>query len=104
MSDRTFTNFATPSPWLWRQGWSTPGVARTPTVEQRGTRFGLADFGGVPNPGAPRRPGLRAMLRAAWRRHRTRRCLAELDGFLLKDIGLSYADAEAEVNKPFWVG
>jgi uncharacterized protein YjiS (DUF1127 family) len=43
------------------------------------------------------------LLHAAWHRHRTRHCLAELDAYLLKDIGVSYAEAEAEANKPFWV-
>jgi uncharacterized protein YjiS (DUF1127 family) len=41
-------------------------------------------------------------VRAAWRRYRTRQRIAELDGHMLKDIGVSYADAEAEANKPFW--
>ena len=41
-------------------------------------------------------------LRAAWRRHRSRRCLAGLDAHLLKDIGVGFAEAEAEANKPFW--
>jgi uncharacterized protein YjiS (DUF1127 family) len=42
-------------------------------------------------------------VRAAWRRHRTRRAISGLDRFLLKDIGVSYAEAEAEANKPFWI-
>jgi uncharacterized protein YjiS (DUF1127 family) len=42
-------------------------------------------------------------VRMAWRRRRTRRAIADLDRFLLKDIGVSYAEAEAEANKPFWV-
>jgi uncharacterized protein YjiS (DUF1127 family) len=37
-----------------------------------------------------------------WQRHRTRQRIAQLDGSMLKDIGVSYADAEAEANKPFW--
>ncbi|HET6183048.1 MAG TPA: DUF1127 domain-containing protein [Acetobacteraceae bacterium] len=60
--------------------------------------------------GAARRPPrppvmerLGTALRAAWRRYRTRQALAELDGFLLKDIGVTYAEAEHEANKPFWV-
>jgi uncharacterized protein YjiS (DUF1127 family) len=43
-----------------------------------------------------------AAIRAGWRRYRSRQCIAELDGHLLKDIGVSFADAEAEANKPFW--
>jgi uncharacterized protein YjiS (DUF1127 family) len=42
-------------------------------------------------------------VRTAWRRRRTRRAIAGLDRFLLKDIGVSYDEAEAEANKPFWV-
>jgi uncharacterized protein YjiS (DUF1127 family) len=41
-------------------------------------------------------------VRAAWRRYRTRQNIARLNGYLLKDIGVSFADAEAEANKPFW--
>jgi uncharacterized protein YjiS (DUF1127 family) len=37
-----------------------------------------------------------------WQRHRTRQRIAQLDGSMLKDIGVSYAEAEAEANKPFW--
>jgi len=58
---------------------------------------------GVPHAGVPGRASLWAMVRAAWRRQWTRRCLARLDAHALKDIGVSYAEAEAEVNKPFWV-
>jgi uncharacterized protein YjiS (DUF1127 family) len=39
---------------------------------------------------------------AAWRRHRSRQRISELDGHMLKDIGVSFAEAEAEANKPFW--
>lgn len=53
-------------------------------------------------PRKPRLALLRAMLRAAWRRHRSRSVLARLDGDLLKDVGISYAEAEFELNKPFW--
>lgn len=42
-------------------------------------------------------------VRAALCRWRTRRAITGLDRFLLKDIGVSYAEAEAEANKPFWV-
>ena len=47
-------------------------------------------------------PTLWDQLRAAWRRHHSRQRIAELDAFLLKDIGVSATDAEAEANKPFW--
>lgn len=40
---------------------------------------------------------------AAWReRSRQRRVLGELDGFLLRDIGVSPADARREAGKSFW--
>jgi uncharacterized protein YjiS (DUF1127 family) len=39
---------------------------------------------------------------AAWRRHRSRQRISDLDPHLLKDIGVSLAEAEAEANKPFW--
>jgi uncharacterized protein YjiS (DUF1127 family) len=42
-------------------------------------------------------------VRTVWLRRRTRRAITALDPFLLKDIGVSYAEAEAEANKPFWV-
>lgn len=42
-------------------------------------------------------------VRSACRRRRSRRAIAGLDRVLLKDIGVSYAEAEAEANKPFWV-
>lgn len=35
-------------------------------------------------------------------RARQRRQLARLDEFQLKDIGLSRADVEKEVSRPFW--
>jgi uncharacterized protein YjiS (DUF1127 family) len=39
----------------------------------------------------------------AWRhRHQTRRDLRDLPPHLLRDIGLTAADAEAEARKPFW--
>ena len=43
-----------------------------------------------------------ASIRSAWRRYRSRQRISELDGHMLKDIGVSFAEAEAEANKPFW--
>jgi len=43
-------------------------------------------------------------IRSAWRRYRSRQRITELDRDLLKDIGVSFAEAEAEANKPFWRG
>lgn len=40
---------------------------------------------------------LRRMERARQRRH-----LAELDDRLLRDIGVSRAEVEAEISRPFW--
>ncbi len=37
-----------------------------------------------------------------WQRHRSRQRIAELDADMLKDIGVSFSEAEAEANKPFW--
>ncbi len=39
-----------------------------------------------------------------WQRHRSRQRIAELDALALKDIGVSFTEAEAEANKPFWRG
>jgi uncharacterized protein YjiS (DUF1127 family) len=50
---------------------------------------------------SPTRPTW-AAVRAAWRRYRSRRRIADLDSYLLKDIGVSFSEAEAEANKPFW--
>jgi uncharacterized protein YjiS (DUF1127 family) len=61
--------------------------------------------------GPPRRPGrplpgraarLREWSREAARRYRTRKHIGELDGRVLKDIGITFAEAEHEANKPFW--
>ena len=41
-------------------------------------------------------------MRAAWHRYRSRQRIAMLDSHQLKDMGVSYAEAEAEANKPFW--
>jgi len=43
-----------------------------------------------------------AFLVAAYRRHRSRQLLARMDGHMLKDIGVTFAEAEHEANKPFW--
>mgnify|MGYP001549016919 FL=1 len=40
---------------------------------------------------------------AVWQeRRRQRFTLARLDDRMLRDIGLTYADVEAEISKPFW--
>jgi len=37
-----------------------------------------------------------------WSLHRERRALQSLDDHALKDLGLSRADVDNEVGKPFW--
>jgi uncharacterized protein YjiS (DUF1127 family) len=37
-----------------------------------------------------------------WQRHRSRQRIAQLDADMLKDIGVTFSEAEAEANKPFW--
>jgi uncharacterized protein YjiS (DUF1127 family) len=46
--------------------------------------------------------GLAALVRQWWRRSRTRNEIAELDGHLLRDIGLTRFDAMVESRKHFW--
>ncbi|TDJ65153.1 MAG: DUF1127 domain-containing protein [Proteobacteria bacterium] len=46
--------------------------------------------------------GLIDMLFAWYECARQRRDLLTLDDCILKDIGISRADAELEANKPFW--
>jgi uncharacterized protein YjiS (DUF1127 family) len=57
-------------------------------------------------PIAGRQPSLRARLWsrvvAARRRHRSRQLLTGFDAHMLKDIGVTFAEAEHEANKPFW--
>jgi uncharacterized protein YjiS (DUF1127 family) len=58
----------------------------------------------MPQPHAllARRPLVWTSVRAAWRRYRSRQRITQLDGHMLKDIGVSFAEAEAEANKPLW--
>jgi uncharacterized protein YjiS (DUF1127 family) len=46
--------------------------------------------------------GVLAKIRVAWRRQRTRHSITELDACALRDIGVTFAEAEREANKPFW--
>jgi len=55
----------------------------------------------IPHP-EPRRPGLFALLRTWYLRTRERQALAELDDHLLRDCGLTRAQARHETGKPFW--
>ncbi|HVC62064.1 MAG TPA: DUF1127 domain-containing protein [Acetobacteraceae bacterium] len=60
----------------------------------------------VPRRGWPRVVGrlglVVASLYAAWRRQRSRARITTLDAHLLRDIGVTFAEAEHEANKPFW--
>jgi len=47
-------------------------------------------------------PSVRQRLSAMWQRHRSRQRIRQLDADTLKDIGVSFTEAEAEANKPFW--
>lgn len=50
-----------------------------------------------------RQGGLRQTL-ATWKlRHRTRRHLASADPAVLRDVGISEAQRDVEIGKPFWV-
>jgi uncharacterized protein YjiS (DUF1127 family) len=51
---------------------------------------------------SPRPASLLGWLRAAMDRARQRHRLAELDERLLRDIGLTQGQAQAESEKPFW--
>jgi uncharacterized protein YjiS (DUF1127 family) len=99
MSDRTFANIFAPFAPAWRPAGGMRGPVRPAVVDP----YTSAGSRGVPGPDVAPRTGLQAMLRAAWRRHRSRACLADLDARALKDIGVSFAEAEAEANKPFWI-
>jgi uncharacterized protein YjiS (DUF1127 family) len=60
--------------------------------------------GRVPSGRQPLRPTrLWSRMVDAWRRHRSRQLIARLDAHMLKDIGVTFAEAEHEANKPFWV-
>ncbi|HEY3846048.1 MAG TPA: DUF1127 domain-containing protein [Acetobacteraceae bacterium] len=105
MSDRTFTTVVSLLAPRRAPETGVRALARSAVGEPLAPRSGLPGLRGIaPGPGVPRRAGLWATLRAGWHRQRTRRCLAELDARMLKDIGVSYAEAEAEANKPFWLG
>ena len=58
--------------------------------------------GSAPHADQPQSTPSWSRMRAAWRRHRSRRQITQLDAHMLKDIGVSFSEAEAEANKPFW--
>ena len=55
----------------------------------------------IPQPEPPR-SDLLTLVRTWYRRAGERRALAELDEHLLRDCGLSRAEARLEAAKPFW--
>ena len=77
-------------------------------------RRALEEAGRAPWDVAPRTPrrsgggagaqltGLRTSFRMALRRWKTRQRIAGLDQHTLRDIGVTYAEAEREANKAFW--
>ncbi len=48
------------------------------------------------------RPSVWQRAGTMWQRHQSRQRIARLDADMLKDIGVSFSEAEAEANKPFW--
>jgi uncharacterized protein YjiS (DUF1127 family) len=55
----------------------------------------------LPRPAAPPRPVM-AVLRRWWRHALTRRDLSEVPDHILRDIGVSPAEARHEARLPFW--
>ncbi len=53
-------------------------------------------------PGVSPKIGWTAWLRTVARRRRERVALAELNDFMLRDIGITRCDALREANKPCW--
>jgi uncharacterized protein YjiS (DUF1127 family) len=51
----------------------------------------------------PARHSWLARVREWRRRRRSRTLIVQLNDHLLKDIGITYAEAELEANKPFWL-
>lgn len=103
MPDRSVFDIAAPS--LWFSSLARLAREATPLIADGAgeARITRQEFRGMPGSFRPRPSGPLVVLRAAWRRRQTRRCLAELDAHALKDIGVTYSEAEAEANKPFWM-
>ena len=78
------------------------GISRADALAE----FSRAPWDCGPRPARPGHPSHIARLQAWWReglrRQRTRQHIAELDERMLKDIGITFAEAEHEANKPFW--
>lgn len=113
MSDHVLRTLGTPSP-DWRRAVATAlsVLARQPDpAEPAKHQLGHDGMDQIARPEANGRrsdhPGRRSggtgtFLRTLWRRYRSRQRIALLDAHALRDIGVSFAEAEAEANKPFW--
>lgn len=115
MSDRVLRTLGTPTP-DWRRAVATAlsVLARQPDSSESAQR--QLDHDGMDHPARPevsgrspghpggRSGGTETFLRTLWRRYRSRQRIALLDAQALRDIGVSFAEAEAEANKPFWRG
>ncbi len=73
------------------------------------SRYNYASPSTLSYRGASRKPGFAVRIGALldtvarWQdRRRQRLALAALDEHMLRDIGLSSADVEAEITRPFW--
>lgn len=63
----------------------------------------LSALGVLPRSRKSRPGAVQAGLLSTWiRRHRSRADLRALDAHMLRDIGLDWAEAAAEAQKPFW--
>jgi uncharacterized protein YjiS (DUF1127 family) len=56
----------------------------------------------APVPAPSKLQRLAAWASEAVRRRRSRRAISGLDERMLRDIGVSFAEAETEANKPWW--
>ena len=92
-------------PRLLRDIGTLPGEARAEAtrapwdIRPQSPRRG-GDWGRKPSDGYL--TAMRESVRVAFRRWRTRQSIAGLDQHALRDIGVSYAEAENEANKAFW--
>ena len=77
----------------------------TATVAHRGSAASvplLGSQGWINPPASSRSSGFMEVLREWLHRSRTRADILELDDHLLRDIGLTRLDVEAESRKHFW--
>ena len=83
-------------------GWLEKRQLSADALDQ-GASPGIPRRGGGGTPRGPKQGSHTAgWVQTAWRRYRSRQRIARLDGHALRDIGVTYAEAEAEANKPFW--